>query len=117
MNDGFEELVQFRTEDGQATIVVATDPDQTVGARPISRHDAPRPAARSFEASLDSARAAAEAALRVFREGHLKPDSVEIEFGVKVTAETGAILVKGSAEGHLLVRLHWSPQRDTPPEP
>ena len=69
-----------------------------------------RRATESFESSLAGARAAAEAALRVFRDGRLKPDSVEIEFGVKITAESGAVLVKGSAEGHLVVKLAWTPQ-------
>ncbi|WP_304364726.1 CU044_2847 family protein, partial [Streptomyces viridosporus] len=48
-------------------------------------------------------------ALRVFRDGSLKPDTVELEFGVKLTAEAGAIIAKGSAEGHLVVKLSWSP--------
>ncbi|MFC9610962.1 CU044_2847 family protein [Streptomyces sp. NPDC056938] len=54
------------------------------------------------------ARSAAESALRVFREGPLKPDGVEIEFGVKMSAEAGALIAKGTAEGHLVVKLSWS---------
>jgi hypothetical protein len=104
-----DELVEFRMDDG-ASIMVAV-PDEGTGPRRVSRGDGPSQAARTFEASLDSARAAAEAALRVFRDGLLRPDSVQIEFGVKLTAETGAVLVKGSAEGHLVVKLAWSPQR------
>ncbi|MFE9659539.1 MULTISPECIES: CU044_2847 family protein [unclassified Streptomyces] len=120
-----DELVEFRTDDG--TTVVVSAPRETAGSRPVSRGGSgPTQAARTFEASLDGARAAAESALRVFRDGTLRPDSVEIEFGVRLTAETGAVIVKGAAEGHLLVRLTWSPERrpagtaDTPgavPEP
>ncbi|MFE0062040.1 CU044_2847 family protein, partial [Streptomyces sp. NPDC059003] len=108
MDDG---LVQFTTDDG-ARVVVA-DVDDASGARLVSRGDGPAQAARTFEASLDGARAAADSALRVFRDGTLRPDAVEIEFGVRMTAEAGAVLVKGSAEGHLLVRLSWSPERPT----
>ncbi len=114
MDDSMDDLVEFRTESGDgASIIVATSVDNAYGARPISRPGRPDliPASRTFESSLEGARAAAEAALRVFRDGRLKPDSVEIEFGVKITAETGAILVKGSAEGHLVVKLAWSPKR------
>ena len=53
-------------------------------------------------------------ALRVFRDGSLRPDGVEIEFGVKLSAETGAIIAKGTAEGHLVVRLTWSPSAAAP---
>ncbi|MFC9461025.1 CU044_2847 family protein [Streptomyces sp. NPDC056983] len=41
----------------------------------------------TFESALDGARSAAESALRVLREGPLKPDGVQIEFGVKMSTE------------------------------
>uniref|UniRef100_UPI000B29EAC9 CU044_2847 family protein n=1 Tax=Streptomyces phaeochromogenes TaxID=1923 RepID=UPI000B29EAC9 len=63
----------------------------------------------TFEGSLEGVRAAAESALRVFRDGSLKPDTVEIEFGVKLTAEAGALIAKSAVEGHLVVKLSWSP--------
>ncbi|GAA3157527.1 hypothetical protein GCM10010521_51920 [Streptomyces rameus] len=111
-------LVEFRTEDGALVVVegVAT----RSGARLVSRGDGPAQAARTFEGALDGVRAAAAAALRVFRDGTLRPDAVEIEFGVRLSAEAGAVIAKGSAEGHLVVKLSWSPGR-TPdqaaPEP
>ena len=55
-------------------------------------------------------RAAAESALRVFRDGSLKPATVEIEFGVKLTAEAGALIARSAVEGHLVVKLSWSPE-------
>lgn len=103
-------LVQFTT-DGGAHVVLADVDDDGSGARLVSRGDGPALAARTFEASLGPVRTAAESALRVFRDGELAPDSVEIEFGVRMTAEAGAVIVKGSGEGHLLVRLSWSPER------
>lgn len=103
------DVMEFATDDG-ATVRVDVAED-AAGSRPVSRGGGVGQAAHTFEQSLDGARAAAEAALRVFRDGRLQPDSVEIEFGVKLAAETGAVLVKGSAEGHLLVKLTWSPGR------
>ncbi|MDG9721256.1 MULTISPECIES: CU044_2847 family protein [unclassified Streptomyces] len=115
-------LTEFTTEDG-VRVVVEDIQDPLDGARlvsrgdgsrrPVSRGDGPAQAARTFEGSLEGVRAAAESALRVFRDGSLRPDSVELEFGVKLSAEAGAIIAKGSAEGHLVVRLSWSPE----PEP
>ncbi|MEV5975837.1 CU044_2847 family protein [Streptomyces sp. NPDC052114] len=106
-------LVEFTTDDG-ARVVIADVDDAGSGSRLVSRGDEPARAARTFEASLDGARAAAESALRVFREGSLRPDSVEIEFGVRMSAEAGAVIVKGQAEGHLAVRLTWTPGPSTP---
>ncbi|MEU4979544.1 CU044_2847 family protein [Streptomyces sp. NPDC021969] len=101
-------LVEFKTEDGVRVVVEGVEDED--GARLVSRGDGPARAARTFEDSLDGVRAAAASALRVFRDGSLKPDAVELEFGVKLSAEAGAVIAKGSAEGHLVVRLSWSPE-------
>lgn len=103
-----DDLVEFTTDDG--THVVMADVEDVHGSHLISRGDGgPSRAVRTFEESLAGARAAAESALRVFRTGSLRPDSVEIEFGVRMSAEAGAVIVKGTAEGHLVVRLAWAP--------
>ncbi|MEU3951166.1 CU044_2847 family protein [Streptomyces achromogenes] len=109
MDDG---LLEFRTEDG--ALVVVDGGTARSGARLVSRGDGPAQAARTFEGALDNVRAAAAAALRVFRDGSLRPDAVEIEFGVRLSAEAGAVIAKGSAEGHLVVKLSWSPERAGP---
>ncbi len=101
-------LVEFKTDSG-ASVVVAVD-EQSSGARRVSRgDDALLRAGQTFDEALEGIHAAAESALRVFRDGRLKPDAVEIEFGVKLTAEAGAIIAKSSLEGHLVVKLNWKP--------
>ncbi|MDQ0387953.1 hypothetical protein CJI59_18030 [Streptomyces sp. Alain-F2R5] len=113
-NGFMDRLVEFSTEDGARVVVEGVEDED--GARLVSRGDGPARAARTFEASLEGVRAAAGSALRVFRDGSLRPDSVELEFGVKLTAETGAVIAKGAAEGHLVVRLSWSPEHPARPE-
>jgi hypothetical protein len=109
-------LMEFKTEDGARVVVEGVESES--GARRVSRGGGPLQATRTFEGALDGVRAAAESALRVFRDGSLKPDSVELEFGVKLSAETGAVIAKGTAEGHLVVKLTWSPEPSRPaPEP
>ncbi|QWB28445.1 MULTISPECIES: CU044_2847 family protein [Streptomyces] len=100
-------LVEFRTGDGAVVAVEGTE--ERSGSRLVSRGDGTVQATRTFEGALDGVRSAAESALRVFRDGSLKPDGVEIEFGVKLSAEAGAFIAKGTAEGHLVVKLSWSP--------
>ncbi|GAA2569681.1 CU044_2847 family protein [Streptomyces lienomycini] len=107
-SDVMDGLVEFKTEDGVRVVVEGVEDED--GARLVSRGDGPARAARTFEESLDGVRAAAASALRVFRDGSLRPDSVELEFGVKLSAEAGAVIAKGSAEGHLVVKLSWSPE-------
>jgi hypothetical protein len=103
-------IVEFKTEDGTVIAVETVEDDS--GSRLVSRgDDGTVQATRTFEGSLQGVRAAAESALRVFRDGSLKPDAVEIEFGVKLSAECGALIAKSSVEGHLVVKLSWSPER------
>ncbi|MEU6282137.1 CU044_2847 family protein [Streptomyces sp. NPDC047028] len=100
-------LVEFTTDDGVVVVVETADP--ATGTRLVSRGENPAAqATRTFEGALDSVRAAAHSALSVFRDGALRPDSVELEFGVKLSAEAGAIIAKGAAEGQLVVRLGWN---------
>ncbi|MEU1401894.1 CU044_2847 family protein [Streptomyces sp. NPDC005728] len=117
-------LMEFTTEDGAVVAVEATD--GASGTRLVGRGEGgpAAQAARTFEGTLDGVRSAAQSALRVFRDGSLRPDSVELEFGVKLTAEAGAVIAKGAAEGQLVVKLSWSSKDaapavtdDTDPEP
>ncbi|MFE9449558.1 CU044_2847 family protein [Streptomyces sp. NPDC006739] len=114
-------LVEFTTEEG--AVVVVESVDGPSGSRLVSRDDRPPGqaggtaalTARTFEGALDGVRAAAQSALRVFRDGTLRPDAVELEFGVKLTAEAGAVIAKGAAEGQLVVRLSWASEPRSAP--
>ena len=105
-----EDIVEFKTRDGAVIAVEAASEDG--GSHLVARaDDGVVRETRTFEGALDGVRAAAESALRVFRDGTLRPDAVEIEFGVKLSGEAGALIAKSSGEGHLTVKLSWSPGR------
>ncbi|MEU5821419.1 CU044_2847 family protein [Streptomyces sp. NPDC047803] len=102
-------LMEFTTDNG-ATVTVEVD-RHAPGAQLVSRdgqHTLAR-AGRTFDSALEGIRSAAESALAVFRDGRLQPDGVELEFGVKITSEAGAVIAKSALEGHLTVKLSWSP--------
>ncbi|WP_280403990.1 CU044_2847 family protein [Nocardia brasiliensis] len=102
------ELLEFKTDDGTA-VLVEVDSNEP-GFEKVSRGgDAVAKAKRSFEEALVDVRAAAERALAVFTEGPLNPDGLEIEFGVRLNAEAGAVIAKTAVEGHLSVKLIWNP--------
>ncbi|MCX5203409.1 CU044_2847 family protein [Streptomyces sp. NBC_00237] len=109
------ELMQFKTEDG-GHVVVEVD-HRPPGATLVSRRDNLLDAGRNFEDALAGIRTAAESALRTFRGGSLMPEGVELEFGVKLTGEAGAVIAKSSIEGHITVKLAWgSKVLAAPPE-
>jgi hypothetical protein len=66
-------------------------------------------AARSLRDSFDQIRAAAEVALDRLSSLSVRPKTVELELGVKFSAEAGAIIARTAAEGNVVVRLSWEP--------
>jgi len=110
------EYAEFLTADGAVVRVecAGAGVEEPYGMQPVGRSSAAagvQRAAATFEEALSGVRAAAESALAVFRDGRLKPDEVEIEFGVKLSAEAGALIARTSADAHLTVKLSWSPER------
>ncbi|MCG2622175.1 hypothetical protein LVY72_09615 [Arthrobacter sp. I2-34] len=46
----------------------------------------------------------------------MAPEHMEIQFGVKLAGEAGAMIARNTADGHFIVRMSWSPARMTAPE-
>ena len=99
------EIVRF--EVGEGSYVLVETAEDTFGIEHVSRGaDGIVDAGRRLEDALTSVRDAARATVNVLRE--LSPDGVEVEFGIKLAGEAGALVAKTSAEGHFTVKLSWS---------
>jgi hypothetical protein len=64
-------------------------------------------ASNTFEAALENVRAAAEGILNELRSLAHPPDDVAVEFGVKMSAESGAIIAKLTGEANFKINLTW----------
>jgi len=100
------ELVRFASNSNQPIIVQMDDSEPGIGL--ATRHGPILEAKKRFEEALQDVEGAAETVLRIFREGRLRPDGLEVEFGVRLNAEFGAVIAKTAMEGHFVVRLVWS---------
>jgi hypothetical protein len=69
-------------------------------------------AAARFSERLDVIRDAVTEALDTFKQG-LKPDEITVTFGIKFTAEVGAVITKTALEGTLGMTMTW--RRSTEP--
>jgi hypothetical protein len=101
------DLIRFPLADGGELIVEVDDQDAGMG-RVGRLGDAAARASITYDQALDSIRRAADATLRQFRQMATRPDQVEVEFGVRLTAEAGAIMARTGGEAQLTVRLTWS---------
>ncbi|WP_306336472.1 CU044_2847 family protein [Streptomyces sp. KL118A] len=102
------ELIRWESDEGPVVVEVdSRDP----GFRSVSRRgDAGgiHEVEGRFESALNNVRGAAMSALRTFRDRALDPDTIELEFGVKLSAEAGAVIARTATEGHLTVKLTWA---------
>jgi hypothetical protein len=99
------ELMRFQTDSGSVVVEIGEDEP---GFELVDRDSVIADTKKKLESAFADVRDGAEAALRVFRGGSLNPDAVEVEFGVKLNAEAGAIIAKTSVEGHFQVKLAWT---------
>ncbi|MER6666263.1 CU044_2847 family protein [Amycolatopsis japonica] len=102
MND----LARFPLEGG-GSVIVEIDPVPGT-ARVSRRDDLIEDTKGSFEAALANVKDAAAAALDAFRSMTRGPDEVELKFGVKLTAQAGAVIAKTGLEGNFEVKLKWA---------
>lgn len=59
--------------------------------------------------AVEPAVAAAKAVLEKVKE--IKPDGIEVKFGVKVTGEASWVVAKAATEGNFEITLNWSPEQ------
>jgi hypothetical protein len=100
------ELVQFDIEGG-APLLVEVDEDEPGIERASRTDDLAIKASQSLEAALEGVRSAATVTLAKLRDVAEAPDEVEVQFGVRLNAQAGAVIAKTEAEGHLQVRVTW----------
>jgi hypothetical protein len=61
----------------------------------------------AFNQAMKAARVSAERFVRMFKHLSEKPSKVEVEFGLKLDAEAGAVVAKASTGAHYKVTLCW----------
>jgi hypothetical protein len=100
------ELVRFALDgDGDWAVAEVDDPSPVI--RAARGPDGIITAAATFEAVMAQVRHVSDAAIRALRESAAKADEIEIEFGIALTAQAGAVMVKSGVNAHLQVRLSW----------
>lgn len=109
-------IVRFELDDGSPIFLEVDEPDTTLeqtGMGLVGRLDdvAQALAQRSsirFDQALATVRPAADAVLARLRDLAVSPDTVSLEFGVKLTAAAGAVIASSGLEANFKVTLNWS---------
>jgi len=111
-------LIEFPLDHGGSILVeVDVDENEQDGIVPAARPgEVVARAAQSFEAALGNIKPAASAIIAKLRSLSDAPDEVQVEFGLKLSAEAGAIVAAAGAEANYTVTLKWSakPEKSNP---
>ncbi len=115
-----DHMVEFPLESGGSIVVMTAAPsgrpdrdqgaDVTRGWGAASLADAPTVLERaesSFEAALRHVRPVAAAVLDAMRGGVDAPDEVQVEFGLQLSAEAGAVIATTGVQANFRVTLAW----------
>jgi hypothetical protein len=107
MEDCMKRLVEFPIQDGEVILVEVDDVEysDSTTRRGLSPSGVTERAKVSFEEALDQAQPVAAVLMDKLRS--LGPDEATIEFGMKLSADVGAILASASSEAHYKVTLKW----------
>lgn len=104
-----KDYVAFRLEDGQAVVVEVDEGEHERGLSRVSRRTDGIVAESSqrLEEMIDVIRPATDTILDRFRSMAAGPDSITLEFGLKLTLSAGAVIAASTAEGNFKVALTW----------
>jgi Trypsin-co-occurring domain 1 len=97
--------------EGGGSVIVEVD-DASAAPRKTMRGGVPSTetmvkATQTFEGALDGVRSASEALLARLLSLAQPPDEISVEFGVKLNAESGAVIAKAAAEANFAISLKW----------
>ncbi|OGO39014.1 MAG: hypothetical protein A2W35_15230 [Chloroflexi bacterium RBG_16_57_11] len=104
-------LVEFLLEDGSTMLVEVDEPEPEGGvvkaARPgelITRSQ------QTFDQALEKVKPAASLVIQKLRALSDPPDEIDVEFGLKLSAESGAFIAAAGIEANYRVTLKWKKQ-------
>jgi hypothetical protein len=104
-------IVKFELENGTHVFVEAEDLSQGGEVR-VGRGELIATARQKFDQAIAVITPVANALVTRLSQLVRAPNEVKIEFGVKLTAETGAIIAKTEAEANFMVSLSWKRDKE-----
>ena len=108
-----KEIAQFSLEDGTKFLVEVDEPGGVAVERvAIDTGKMVLQAKKSFEEAIEIVKPVASVLISKMKEGLTTPASeVEIKFGLKLTAEAGAIIASAGGDVNFEITLKWKEEK------
>ncbi|HST04270.1 MAG TPA: CU044_2847 family protein [Chloroflexia bacterium] len=102
-------VIEFPMDNGEMLLVEVEDAGGSSSTLRGGHSTAMIERARvTYEQAIDSIRPAAESIIVRMRELVEPPDVIDLEFGIKLSADIGAFLASTSAEAQFTLKLTWN---------
>jgi hypothetical protein len=108
-------LVEFPLQDGGTMLVEVDEPEGYAEAvvrggvvKAARPGEVVEKAKETFEDALDKIKPGAQAIIDKLRGLHDAPDEIDVEFGIKLSAEAGAFIASAGVEATYTVSLKWT---------
>ncbi|QNP66043.1 CU044_2847 family protein [Streptomyces genisteinicus] len=95
-------------EDGDSFVVELPDEQGSGVIRARRGDELFETSADTFESGMARVQRVAATMLERLADLPRRPDHIRAEFGLRITAEAGVVVAKGSGEAHILLELEWS---------
>ena len=100
-------LLEFPLDDGGSVTVEVDEPEAAFGMTRAARPgELAAKAGQTFESAIEKVKPAVKDIMTTLRDLN-QPDEIEVEFGLKMTAEAGAIFAAAGMEANFKVTLKW----------
>ena len=102
-------LIEFPLEAGGSIVIEVDEPEPEGGVVRVARPgEVAEQARETFEAALERLKPASNAIIGKLRSLSDPPDEVSVEFGLKMNAQLGAVVIASAgAEANYKVTLTW----------
>jgi hypothetical protein len=101
-------IVEFGVEGGPSLVVEVDDAVSGGVVRSARPGEVVVQAGETLEEALDRAMPATQALIERLKSIASGPDAIEVQFGLKLSGQLGAVLAKTGAEGNFSVKLTWN---------
>jgi hypothetical protein len=105
-------LIEFPLEAGGSIVLEVESPEPEGGVMRAARPgEIAAKAAETFEAAVEKVKPAAAAIISKLRGLSEPADEIAVEFGLKLSADAGAIIASTGAEANFKVALVWKREK------
>jgi hypothetical protein len=106
-----KQLAAFGLPEGGPLLVEIDDDDPGYDRAARSAGELVADTGKQFGTALEVIRPAADALIDKMGRLATRPETIEVQLGIRLNAQAGAVIASTQAEGHLQVKLTWTSPR------